>query len=79
MRRAHGRKGVGPVNRNYDLFEMLPDGSPRWKGSVSGYDDAIRMLHKLSERTANKVHLMYLPTKTIIATLNAPTVMDGAR
>jgi hypothetical protein len=60
------------VNRNYDLFEMLPDGSPLWKGSVSGYDDAIRTLHELSKRTANEVHLMYLPTKTIIATLNRP-------
>jgi hypothetical protein len=51
---------------------MLPDGSPLWKGSVSGYDDAIRTLHELSKRTANEVHLMYLPTKTIIATLNRP-------
>jgi hypothetical protein len=60
------------VNRNYDLFEMLPDGSPLWKGSVSGYDNAIRMLHELATRTANEVHLMYVPTSTIVATLNHP-------
>jgi hypothetical protein len=62
------------VDRSYDLFEMFPDGSALWRGTVVGHEDAIRKLRELAAGTANEVQLMHLPTKTLIAAMNAPTL-----
>jgi hypothetical protein len=62
------------MTRNYDLFEILPDGSPIWKELVSGHDEAIRKLQELAKQTKNEVRVMHLATKTIIAAMNAPKV-----
>jgi hypothetical protein len=58
------------VDRSYDLFEMLPDGSALWKGVVVGHDDAILKLQELATQTTNEVRLMHVPTATVVATLN---------
>jgi hypothetical protein len=58
------------VNRDYDLFEILPDGSPIWKELVSGLAEAIRKLEELGKETKNEMRLMHVPTNTIIATVN---------
>jgi hypothetical protein len=60
------------VDRSYDLFEIFPDGSALWKGSVVGHEEAIRKLKELAAGTANEVRLMHVPTKTVIATVNPP-------
>lgn len=60
------------MDRSYDLFEMFPDGTALWKGAVVGHEDAIRKLQELAARTTNEMRLMHVPTKTLIATLNAP-------
>jgi hypothetical protein len=60
------------VNRDYDLFEILPDGSPIWKELVSGLAEAIRKLEELGKETKNEVRLMHVPTNTVIATVNTP-------
>jgi hypothetical protein len=72
MRDAQGRDGVCPVGRTYDIFEIFPDASPVWRGCVSGYEDAIRKLQDLATQTSNELRVMHVPTKTVIATLNAP-------
>ena len=61
-----------PVDRNYDLFEILPDGSPVWKCSVNGHEAAIDQLRQLASRTENEVRIMHLGSKSVIAVLNAP-------
>lgn len=58
------------MNRDYDLFEILPDGSPIWKELVSGLAEAIRKLEELGKETKNEMRLMHVPTNTIIATVN---------
>ena len=60
------------MNRDYDLFEMLPDGSPIWKELILGHEEAIRKLKELAKQTTNEVRLMHVPTNTIIASMNAP-------
>jgi hypothetical protein len=60
------------MNREYDLFEILPDGAPIWKELVSGHEEAIRKLQELAKQTTNEVRLMHVPTNTIIASLNTP-------
>jgi hypothetical protein len=59
------------MERDYDLFEVLPDGTVMWREAVTGHEAAIRKLHELSVRTTNEVRVMHLPTKTLIATKNA--------
>jgi hypothetical protein len=60
------------MTRDYDLFEILPDGAPIWKELVTGHEEALRKLQELAKRTTNEVRMMHVPTNTIIATLNAP-------
>jgi hypothetical protein len=60
------------VHRNYDLFEILPDGSPIWKCAVAGHENAVQQLRELALHTSNELRIMHLSTNTIIAVLNAP-------
>ena len=69
MHGTDGLLGVCPVNREYDLFEVFPDGALVWRGPVSGRDDAIRKLQELSAETGNELRLMHVPTKTLIRVL----------
>jgi hypothetical protein len=68
---AYTRKGQ-PVDRNYDLFEILPDGSPIWKCAVAGHENAVQQLRELAAKTNNEVRIMHLPSQTVIAVLNVP-------
>ena len=58
------------MNREYDLFEKMPDGSLIWRAVVSGHEDAITKLRELAAQTGNEVRVMHMPTKTVIAILN---------
>lgn len=60
------------MDRNYDLFEILPDGSPVWRCSANGHEDAIEQLRHLASQTENEVRIMHLGSKSVIAVLNAP-------
>ncbi len=60
------------MDRNYDLFEILPDGSPLWKCAVAGHENAVQQLRELAKHTDNEVRIMHLATNTLIAVLNAP-------
>ena len=60
------------MERDYDLFEVLPDGAVIWKESVHGHENAIQRLVELSKRTANEVRVMHILTNTLIASLNEP-------
>lgn len=58
------------MERDYDLFEVLPDGSAIWKEAVHGHENAIRKLRELSVRTKNEVRLMHVLSNTLIAAMN---------
>jgi hypothetical protein len=58
------------MEREYDLFEVLPDGAAVWQVAVTGHENAIKKLHELSARTTNEVRVMHLPTDTLIAQKN---------
>jgi hypothetical protein len=57
------------MQRRYDLFEKLTDGTLVWRASIHGYSDALRKLTKLASRSQNEWQVMHLPTKTVIAAL----------
>jgi hypothetical protein len=60
------------MERDQDLFEVLPSGDVMWKASVPGHDSAILKLRELSTQTANEVRVIHLASKTLIATINGP-------
>ena len=66
------------MDRNYDLFEILPDGSPIWKCAVAGHENAVQQLRELARHTSNELRIMHLSTNTIIAVLNAPPHSETA-
>ena len=63
------------MDREYDLFEIFPDGSALWRVTISGHEKAIARLREYAAQTTNEVRLMHLPTQTVIAALNTPA--DG--
>jgi len=60
------------MERTYDIFEKESDGSMLWRVAVPGHEAAIRKLQELAANSPNEFHLMHIPTKTTIATINAP-------
>jgi hypothetical protein len=60
------------VDRHYDLFEILPDGSPIWRCAIAGHENAVEQLRKLAQQTPNEVRIMHLSSNTVIAVLNVP-------
>jgi hypothetical protein len=71
------RIGKNFMDRQYDLFEVLPDGAPIWRGSASGHDAAILKLRKLAAQTGNEVRVMHLPTKAVIAVINTKSASES--
>jgi hypothetical protein len=58
------------MNRNYDLFEKMPDGTPIWREFVQGLEKARLRLAVLSELSSNEFYAIHTPTKEIVARVN---------
>jgi hypothetical protein len=65
------KQGVGPVERTYDLFEKHEDGTMIWKATIDGHEPAIAKLRELAGKTKNEIQVLHLPTKSLVATMNA--------
>jgi hypothetical protein len=57
------------MDREYDLFEVFPDGTLIWRDSVSGHEKAIQRLRELVEVTDNEFRVMHILTNTLIASM----------
>jgi len=60
------------MNRVYEIFEVLPNGSPQRVTVVSGMDSAKARLHELASNTANECFASDKRTHQIVALLNVP-------
>jgi hypothetical protein len=58
------------MERTYDLFEILADGSPVWRVTVEGHSNAIAKLDEIASQTQNEVRVMHLPTNSVVAVMN---------
>ncbi len=56
------------ANRDYDVFEELPDGSTVWRLSVFGMESVELKLRELSKETGNKLFALHLqdPSLSVI-------------
>jgi hypothetical protein len=55
------------MDRAYDLYERMSDGSLTWRGFARGAEKARRRLHSLNLETGHECFGVYLPTKEVIA------------
>jgi len=58
------------MERTYDLFEIEPDGTVRWKCAIAGHELALKRLEELAQDTKNEVRVMHIPTHSIVAVMN---------
>ena len=42
------------MERDYDLFEVMPNGDPIWRETVSGHENAIQRLRELAKQTVKR-------------------------
>ena len=61
------------MQREYDLFEQLVDGSTTWRGHASGLHEARRKLQTIARTTSNLCFVFHIPTQQVVARLNVRT------
>ena len=54
------------MNRDYDLFERLPDGSLVWRSFVNGLENARVKLQELAKHTKNECFAMHVASKEVV-------------
>ena len=59
------------MNRDYDIFEKMPEGSFLWRGYVHGLECALARLEELAKLSPNEHLLMHVPTQEVIQRLNS--------
>jgi hypothetical protein len=60
------------MNREYDLFEELPDGSLLWRAVAQGLENALAKLKELGSLSPNEHFAMHTPTKMVVGRVNVP-------
>ena len=59
------------MDRTYDIFEKMKDGSTLWRVAVTGYEAAMRKLKEMATQSHNEFHLWHLASNTLAATIDA--------
>jgi hypothetical protein len=52
---------------SYDIFEILPDGTPMWRDTVVGREPALQRLDSLAEKCENEMRVVHLRTNVLLA------------
>lgn len=55
------------MDRDYDIFETLPNGTSIWRCFVRGVEEARAMVNRLASQGANEFFAIHTPTKEIVA------------
>jgi hypothetical protein len=58
------------MERTYDIFEKMNDGSLMWRAVIPGREAAMRKLQELAEQSPNEFQVKHLASDTVIATIN---------
>jgi hypothetical protein len=66
------------MDRQYDIFEKLPDGSLVWRTFVPGLDKALATLEKFSKASPNEFFAIHTPTKETVGRVNVPSAEPGS-
>lgn len=55
------------MDREYDVFEIFPDGTHIWRAFVRGLIEARARVAELSETSSNEFYAIHTPSKEIVA------------
>ena len=55
------------MDREYDVFEKLPDGSHIWRAFVKGLIEARARVEELSQSSPNEFYAIHTPSQEIVA------------
>lgn len=58
------------MDRDYDIFEKLPDGNVLWHAYVHGLKAARANLESLAKESTNEFYAIHTPTKDVAARIN---------
>ncbi len=58
------------MDREYDIFEVCPNGDLLWRTSVSGLENARLKVAELGKQSSNQFFATHTPTKDIVAQVN---------
>ncbi|HTU33967.1 MAG TPA: hypothetical protein VMF66_09210 [Candidatus Acidoferrum sp.] len=59
------------MNLDYDIFELLPNGTALWRDFVRGLDAVLARLNKLANYSDNEFFAVDLATNRVAARANA--------
>jgi hypothetical protein len=54
-----------PTNRDYDIFEELPDGGTVWRACVFGIENVELKFRELAKETSNRVFAISLLDRSV--------------
>jgi hypothetical protein len=60
------------MERTYDIFEKMEDGSVLWRVAIPGYEAAIRKLQEMAAQSHNEFHLWHLASNKLATSINTP-------
>jgi hypothetical protein len=58
------------MDREYDIFEVHPNGDLFWQGCVAGLENARLKVVELGKKSSNHIFATHTPTKEIVAQAN---------
>jgi hypothetical protein len=62
---THQKFSEGSTNRDYDIFEELPDGGTVWRACVFGMENVELKFRELAKETGNRIFAMSLLDRSI--------------
>jgi hypothetical protein len=65
------------MERTYDIFEKMKDGSTLWRVAVPGREAALKRLQEMAAQSHNEFHLWHLASNTLATTINTPRNENG--
>jgi hypothetical protein len=68
---------VRPVDREYDIFEVHPNGDLLWRECVFGLENARRKVAALGQHSKNQFFATHTPTQEIVARANHEPLNQG--
>lgn len=71
--------GPGTPPRQYEIYEVSPNGSMIQHSSADGLEAAWQKLSELAKHTANECFAIHPPTRQVVAQLNVPPAEERGR
>jgi hypothetical protein len=65
------------VDREYDIFEVFPNGDLLWRACVTGLDSARLKVEELGKESGNQFFATHTATKEIVAQVNHDRASDA--